>query len=91
MASMAGGVYRYVVEAKDPEGDAPLRYELLESPEGMRIDPYNGELTWRPKANQVGTHTVKVAVKDSRGASSIQEFALPITGPSGTSPAAPAP
>jgi hypothetical protein len=80
-ASMAGGVYRYMVEATDPEGDAPLRYELLQSPDGMRIDPYSGELQWRPSANQAGKHTVEIAVSDNRGGRSTQLFDLPITTP----------
>ena len=78
---MAGGLYRYMVEARDPEGDAPLRYELLQSPDGMRIDPYTGELQWRPVASQVGSHTIEIAVTDNRGSQSVQLFDLPITPP----------
>ena len=90
-ASMHDGVYRYVVEAKDPENDSPIRYELAKSPDGMRIDPFNGELTWRPSASQAGEHTVEIVVSDDRGGKSTQEFVLPIMGPPGSAPAAPAP
>lgn len=88
-ASMTAGVYRYIVEATDAERGGPLRYELLQAPDGMRIDPFNGELSWRPGADQAGTHTVEIAVTDSAGARSVQEFALPIIAP-GAPPAAPA-
>ena len=80
-AKMAGGTYRYIVRATDPEGDAPLRYELLQAPEGMRINPYTGELEWRPSSDQTGTHTVEVAVSDSHGGQTTQLFDLPIQGP----------
>lgn len=88
-STMPGGVYRYMVEAKDPEGDAPIRFELLQRPDGMRLDPYNGELTWRPSADQAGEHTVEIAVQDPSGARSTQEFVLPITAPAAP-PASPA-
>lgn len=80
-AKMAGGFYRYRVEARDPEGDRPIRFELLQSPSGMRIDPYSGELEWRPAADQAGTHTVEIAVSDNRGGRSTQLFDLPISSP----------
>lgn len=80
-ASMAGGVYRYMVEASDPEGDRPLRFELVQSPDGMRLDPYSGELQWRPTAGQAGTHTVEIAVSDNQGGRSTQLFELPIHSP----------
>jgi len=89
-SSMAGGVYRYVVEANDPEGGGALRYDLLQKPEGMKIDPFSGELTWRPTAGQAGTHTIEIAVTDSAGARTTQEFGLPIIPPGGA-PASPAP
>ena len=70
-----------MVKANDPEGDQPLRYELLQSPNGMHIDPYSGELEWRPAADQAGTHTVEIAVSDNRGGRSTQLFELPIASP----------
>ena len=80
-----------VVGRSVQSSEEPLRYELAQSPEGMRIDPYNGELTWRPSANQAGEHPIVIEVSDSRGAKSTQEFVLPIVGPPGSAPAAPAP
>ncbi len=81
-ARMHDGVFRYMVEASDPDGDAPLRYQLTKSPAGMRIDPFNGELTWRPDSDQGGEHPVEITVTDNRGAKSTQEFVLPIMAPS---------
>jgi hypothetical protein len=80
-ASMADGVYRYMVEARDAEGDRPLRFELVQSPDGMHLDPYSGELKWRPTAGQAGTHTVEIAVSDNHGGRSTQLFELPIRSP----------
>lgn len=87
-SSMAGGMYRYVVKASDPEGGGVLRYELLQKPDGMEIDPFSGELTWRPTATQAGTHPIEIAVTDSAGARTTQEFGLPII-PPGAAPASP--
>lgn len=42
--------YRYDVDAIDPDGD-PLVYSLIESPEGMTIDPVTGFIEWEPTAS----------------------------------------
>ncbi|MEE9606993.1 MAG: putative Ig domain-containing protein, partial [Myxococcota bacterium] len=72
------GVFRYTLEARDPEGDRNLRYRLVQGPEGMTVDPVLGEVVWRPRASQAGTHLVQVAVRDSDGASTVQEFEVDV-------------
>jgi len=72
------GVFRYALEAVDPEGDAPLRFELLESPAGMTLDASTGELAWTPGPEQSGTFTVDVKVVDPWGAASAQRFDLSV-------------
>jgi hypothetical protein len=88
-AAAAGAEFRYAVEARDPEGDRSLRYELRKGPAGMTINPILGELVWQPRAEQAGSHPVEIAVADSGGATAVQVFELTV-GPS-AAPAAPAP
>jgi len=86
----AGEVFRYTVEARDPEGDRSLRFQLRKGPAGMTLNPILGELVWQPRADQAGAHPVEIAVEDSRGATAVQVFELTV-GPSATpAPAAPA-
>ena len=73
------GVFRYVVEARDPDGDRNLRYRLAEGPEGMSIDEVLGELEWRPGANQSGTHPVSIVVRDSSRLETTQSFEVTVT------------
>lgn len=84
------GVFRYAIEARDPDGDRNLRYYLSQGPEGMTVDPLRGEVSWRPTAAHAGVHAVELAVKDSEGATAIQTFELTIKseGPETVSPAA---
>jgi len=84
------GVYRYRVEVVHPDGDRSLRFELRTAPEGMKVDPVTGEITWKPRPDQVGEHPVAVAVRDSRDAVTVQAFSLKVGAPAG-GPASPAP
>jgi hypothetical protein len=87
----ASGVFRYALEAKDPDGDRSLRFELVEGPSGMNLDPMSGELVWTPELDQAGRHRIEVAVDDRHGGRSTQVFILPIVVKSeepGASPAA---
>jgi hypothetical protein len=72
------GVFRYRVEAVDPDGDKRLRYALEEGPEGMAIDAVLGELVWRPRDDQHGVHPVSVVVRDSTGLSTKQSFSVTV-------------
>jgi len=83
-----GQPFRYRVEARDPEGDRSLRYQLRKGPEGMSLNPILGEVHWQPRPDQVGQHPVEIAVEDSRGARVVQAFELTVGAPP---PAAPAP
>ena len=70
----ADGSFRYRVQAEDPDGDRPLRYSLTEAPEGMTVTPTRGEIEWRPKPEQAGTHSIEVVVEDSQGGRTVQRF-----------------
>ncbi len=74
-----GGVFRYTVVAKDPDGDRRLRYRLAEAPEGMRIDEIYGEIVWKPRRDQAGVHPVAVTVEDSTGLATTQKFSVTVS------------
>jgi len=82
----AGGVFRYPVKAKDPDGDRRLRYRLAEAPDGMQIDQIYGEIIWKPRLDQTGDHPIAVVVADSTGLETTQRFKITVS----TSEAAPA-
>jgi fibro-slime domain-containing protein/RHS repeat-associated protein len=67
-----GREYRYVVVARDPDGDA-LSYALSEKPAGMTIDS-SGIVTWTPAGSDPARVTIEVT--DSRGGAATQSFVL---------------
>jgi RHS repeat-associated protein len=73
--ALAGQVYRYQVEAIDPEGEA-LGFALPAGPAGMAIDAATGVLEWTPLAAAAGSHVVGVEASDPRGAAGRQTFEL---------------
>lgn len=73
-----GGVFRYRLEARDPDGDRGLRFRLLSGPEGMMVDPVLGEVRWKPRADQTGTHAVDVVVEDPSGGAGAQKFEVTV-------------
>lgn len=84
------GEFHYALEARDPDGDGPLRYALRAGPKGMVVDPVLGQLSWKPKPDQTGVHPVEVAVTDPQGAASVQSFEVTVKwteGPPGPPPA----
>ena len=68
------GVFRYVVEARDPDGDRNLRFRLLAGPEGATIDPLLGEVVWTASVASVGTHPFEIEVEDGHGGRTQQRF-----------------
>jgi hypothetical protein len=82
------GVFRYQVEARDPDGDSDLQFHLEGAPEGMSVDPTGGTITWQPAADQPGTFSVSVFVDDLHGGRSRQLFEVVVGGPGGGAPPA---
>lgn len=72
--------FRYQVEAEDPDGDGPLRFELEDAPDGMQIDAASGEVTWTPWPDQGGTHRVRVVVDDQHGGRIEHAFEVAVGG-----------
>jgi hypothetical protein len=78
------GVYRYVVQAEDPDGD-PLRFFLQgRSPTGMEVDSETGVVHWQVVAHERPvTYTFKVVAQDPAGAMSVQEITMSAGPPTG--------
>ncbi len=72
------GIFRYVVQARDPDGDRNLRYRLLAGPEGATIDPLLGEVVWAASAASVGTHPFEIEVDDGREGRTQQRFEVTV-------------
>jgi hypothetical protein len=72
------GEFRYQLEARDPDGDRPLRYALRSGPDGMLVDSVLGAVSWKPKPDQTGVHPIEVAVSDPMGATSVQYFEITV-------------
>ncbi len=75
----AGDLFTYEFEAKDPDGDRRLRWELVEGPDGMVMDPVLGTLHWRPGGAEVGRHPVEIRVTDPHGESTAMRFHLEVS------------
>ncbi|TVS20796.1 MAG: hypothetical protein EA424_02160, partial [Planctomycetaceae bacterium] len=71
---LAGTEYRYQVVAVDPDPEDSLRYELVDPvPDGLRIDPQTGLITWAAPLDQT---PISVQVTDGRGGSDQQTLML---------------
>jgi hypothetical protein len=78
--SLPGGGFHCRVEAEDPDGDGPLRFELEDPPAGMKIGAVSGEIDWRPDQDQTGNFTVRVIVNDLKGGRIAHAFDLNVAG-----------
>ena len=80
----ARGVYRYAVQAEDPDGD-PLRFSLQgQPPAGMEVDSETGVVQWQVVAlERPVTYKFEVVAQDSAGAMSIQEITMGAAPPTG--------
>jgi hypothetical protein len=74
----ANGVYDYQIQAKDPDGDAPLRFELVHGPPGMTVDEASGAVTWTVPQDAKGNNSIEVAVSDSYGGRVTQDWVLSV-------------
>ena len=73
-ATVSGGRYKYAIRAVDPDGDRPLRYSLVEGPDGMSVDLISGVVTWTVPDNAGGRYPVEIAVSDPLGGEVRQKF-----------------
>jgi hypothetical protein len=72
----ADGVFRYKVEAEDPDGDKVFRYRLLKGPNGMTVGFDDGQMKWDPPSDAPGTADVEIEVEDRFGGKALHRFAL---------------
>ena len=75
-ATVGSRRYRYVIKGVDPDGDRPLRYTLVEGPDGMTVDLLSGLLSWRVPEGAAGGFRVTVGVSDPLGAETQQSFSF---------------
>lgn len=60
--------YKKKIQASDPDGDT-ITYTMTGLPNGAKIDPTTGEITWTPGPGDVGkVYTATITVTDSKGA-----------------------
>jgi RHS repeat-associated protein len=71
--------YQYNLAGTDADGDF-LLWSLDSAPQGMVIDATNGSLRWKPSAEQLGEHIVRVRLTDAYGLFVGQEFSLFVNG-----------
>jgi putative Ig domain-containing protein len=83
------GTYSYDVVAKDADGDAPLKYELVSGPPGMTIDDASGAVSWNVPQDAKPSNSVEIAVTDGFGGKATQRWVLSVDW-NQTAPAAPA-
>ncbi|KQP20290.1 LamG-like jellyroll fold domain-containing protein [Pseudorhodoferax sp. Leaf265] len=62
------------LQASDVDGD-PLRYTLLQAPEGTTLDEATGQLRWTAVALS-GPQTVRVQVSDGQGGTAERSFSI---------------
>ena len=79
--TVAGGTYRYAVNATDPDGDA-LTYIYLDGGPGSLMDG-QGRITWNVPSDFANNGPVQVPmsvlVRDSRGAEVKQDYTLTVS------------
>lgn len=68
-----GGVYKNQLVVDDPDNDS-LAFELIEAPDGMKIDSGSGLITWPVVLEAEETYYIKVRVSDGHGGSSVYAF-----------------
>jgi len=52
--AVAGTDYRYDAVAEDPDAGEVLRFALDRGPDGMRVDPISGRVSWPPSPDYAG-------------------------------------
>ena len=76
---MGAGRYSYQLKAEDPDGDRPLRYALVDGPEGLTVDLVSGVVTWQVPDGEGGAFPVRVSVTDPQGARAEQGYTLTLS------------
>lgn len=75
--SINGSSFKYQVEATDLDNDI-LTYSLRNAPEGMKINPDTGEITWEYGIDDTGEYKIGIDVSDNDGGQSFQEMSITV-------------
>jgi choice-of-anchor C domain-containing protein len=75
VTQLANGTYSYDIEAIDGDND-DLTYSLEKSPNGMSINATTGLISWIPATQSPTQVDVLVRVRDAKGGTDTQSFAI---------------
>jgi hypothetical protein len=59
---------------------AGTTFALKQAPEGMKVDPRTGKVSWKPDATAVGKHDVEVTAKTGEDEVSLLKFTIRVRG-----------
>jgi hypothetical protein len=63
LEAQVGKRYEYKIGAFDPDSDS-LTFSIEKGPDGLKIDPSSGLITWTPKEDQEGENEISVRIHD---------------------------
>jgi Kelch motif len=66
-------------------GNPQPTYLLVTGPNGMNVDPYGGDITWTPQADQIGTNSVTIRAANYAGFAD-WNFTITVPNPPPTNP-----
>ncbi|MEG4506100.1 putative Ig domain-containing protein [Microcoleus sp. F6_B4] len=76
--AVVGQAWKYQPRASDADNDS-LAFGLVGAPEGVKVDPATGLVSWTPKTEQVGNHSITVTTSDGRGQPIAQTFNIEVS------------
>ena len=87
-SATAGQLFRYDIDAFEPDAGDVLTFSLDTLPPGMTIDPTTGLIAWTPSEGQAGPQQVVARVRDAGGLFATQPFTIQVSSPSNHAPKA---
>jgi hypothetical protein len=77
LSAVVNQPYTYDLAAFDADGDA-IRWQLLQAPLGMSLDPDTGTLRWTPRPDQLGRQMVVIEAWDAFNVAAVQRFEIEV-------------
>lgn len=75
-AAPPGLLYTYDADAIDIDVDDTVTFSLDGAPDGMKVDPFTGEIEYAPPPDAPAAVDVTLVASDDKGASAVQAFTL---------------
>lgn len=75
---VAGATFQHDIDATDADGDL-VRYEIVEAPGAMTVQPITGLVTWETGPDDEGPHPILVRAVDCCGGAVDVAFTLDVT------------